>query len=213
MAIDQAFGERGGISPIRFISFPAALTFPFAHSNWQNKIPVLGSHPSAPRRVITPPLRHTLPPPQPFCSSIPPSLKSAASSWRSKKHKQSVRLLSEECVCHRVCLRSGVTCINHLRGRAHFNFSFSSHHYLSGLPHALSTSLVSPFLALPAYPNNSFPVQPSPRIIISISLPDYWPATHSQGVSQPSISFRRNFLTPSTLGVKRALFKRDSEQR
>lgn len=40
MAIDQTFGERGGISLIRFISFPAALTFPFAHSNWQNKIPV-----------------------------------------------------------------------------------------------------------------------------------------------------------------------------
>lgn len=33
MAIDQKFGERGGISGIRFISFLATLTFPFAHFN------------------------------------------------------------------------------------------------------------------------------------------------------------------------------------
>lgn len=125
MAIDQAFGKRGGISPIRFISFPAALTFPFAHSNWQNKIPVwlsslssaLGNHSSTAPYSLIPSVPH------PF---IPWS---AASSWQSMKHKQNVQLLpegSEECACRGASLKTGGHLYKSPQGREHFNFSSSS---------------------------------------------------------------------------------------
>lgn len=128
MAIDQAFGERGGISPIRFISFPAALTFPFAHSNWQNKIPVwLSSLSSAPGNHSSA-APYIQPPPNPplFCH-----LSSAASSWQHIKHKHNACpffwLEFKEEACHWAIW-------GHLRksprGRAHFSFSFSSHHHL-----------------------------------------------------------------------------------
>lgn len=189
MAIDQAFGERGGISPIRFISFPAALTFPFAHSNWQNKIPVRlsslsstpGNHSStAPYTLYAPPLLGS---------------SSAASSWRGREHKQSVCRSaeeSEEYACRWASLQSGVTCTNHLR-EGHT----STFHFLPITTTSLASCSLPPLmLALPAYLNNSSEVQPSPGIIISISPPGNWLATHSQGVSQSSISFRHNFLTP-----------------
>lgn len=210
MAIDQAFGERGGISPIRFISFPAALTFPFAHSNWQNKIPARlsflsstpGNHSSAAAYTLTP-----------LCSSTPPS-------HREQPHHVGVGNInrahaffaeeSKECACHRASLQSRVTCTNHLR-EGHT----STFHFLpittSRVPRSHSPRL--PPLTLPAYLNNSSEVQPSPRIIISISLPGYWPATQLQGVSQPSVLFRGNFFDSSTSGVKRALFKRGWERR
>lgn len=88
-----------------------------------------GSHPSALRPVITPQPHHTFnPPPNPplFCH-----LSSAASSWQHIKHKHNACpffwLEFKEEACHWAIW-------GHLRksprGRAHFSFSFSSHHHL-----------------------------------------------------------------------------------
>lgn len=182
MAIDQAFGARGSMSPIRFISFPAALTFPFEHSNWQKKkIPSLvpqlhvGNHFSS--------ASHSPP-------SVPPTLR--VQPHHDEEGKMSRRhgiLQGSQYAWNRASLQRGVTCTNQLR-EGHT----STYHFLR----ITTTSLVSalPTPALPAYLNNSSEVQPSLRILISISPQAYWPVTRLQGVSQSSISFRRNFLTP-----------------
>lgn len=179
------------MSPIRFISFPAAQTFPFAHSNWQNEIPVRLSF------LSTTPGNHSSTAPH-----SPPIPQSAASSWQGMKQKVCFVFVqrSPPAPEHPFNLRS----LKSPQGRAHFNFPFCSHHHLS----CLCSLSPSASLARPAYLNNSSEVQPSPRIIISISLPAYWLATHSRGVSQTSISFKRNFLDSSTLGVKQAPFKK-----
>lgn len=198
MAIDQAFGERGGIPPIRFISFLAALTFPFAHSNWQNKIPVWlsslsstpGNHSSA--TPYTPPLPHT-------CSLI-------MTVYKTSTQRLPFRQEFKEQACRWASLQSEVTCTNHLR-EGHI----SAFHFLPITTSCLSLSLCAS-LAPPAYLNNSSKVQPSPGITISISLPGHWLAARAQGVSQPSISFRHNFLTPPHEGSN-GLFPKQTQNR
>lgn len=178
MAIDQAFGERGGISPIRFISFPAALTFPFAHSNWQNKIPVwLSSLSSAPgNHSSAAPYIQTPPNPPLFCH-----LSSAASSWQHIKHKHNACplfwLKFKEEACRWASLQSEVTCANHLgEGR------ISAFHFPPITTSCFSLPLCTS-LALPAYLNNSSEVQPSRGITISVSLPGYRLAAHTESPS------------------------------
>lgn len=157
MAVDQAFGVRGSVSPIRFISFPVALTFPFEHSNWQKKnqlslVPQIhvGNHFSS--------ASHSTP-------LVPSSLK--VQPHHDKEGKMSSShgiLLGSQYAWKRASLKRGVTFTNQLR-EGHT----SAYHFLP-IP---ATSLVSalPTPAPPAYLNNSSEVQPSLRILISIRKP------------------------------------------
>lgn len=119
MAIDQAFGGRGGISPIRFISFPAALTFPFAQSNWQNKILVRLSSLSSTTG------NHS------YMAPLTPSVSSEDSSWQRIEYKQNTCLFAEW-ADHRAFLQTVVTHINHIREGYSSIHSFSSHRFQFG---------------------------------------------------------------------------------